>query len=134
MINTEAQRHREVLESDLTGTVIGAAIEVHRTLGPGLLESVYEECLCHELALRGIRFERQVELPLIYKDAVLNAALRIDIVVEGSVIVEVKAIEHVLPVHGAQLLSYMRLSHTRVGLLLNFNSKTMKDGITRRVI
>jgi GxxExxY protein len=123
-----------MLEEDLTQGIIGAAIEVHRALGPGLLESVYEECLCHELNLRGIAFERQVALPLTYKGVRLECGYRLDLVVEGKVVVEVKAADVLIPVYEAQLLSYLRLSGKRVGLLINFHAPVLKDGIIRRVL
>ena len=113
--------------------VIGAAIEVHRTLGPGLLESVYEQCLCHELAQRGIAFHQQLALPVRYKDVTLESGLRLDLVVEKQLIVELKAVEILLGVHEAQLLTYLRLSGIRRGLLLNFNVFLMRDGIRRMV-
>ena len=119
---------------DITEGIIGAAIEVHRALGPGLLESAYEESLCHELNLRGLEFKRQVPLPLAYKGVKLNCGYRLDIVVEDEVIVEVKAVEKPLPLYEAQLLTYLRLSGKRVGLLLNFNVAVLKDGIVRRIL
>jgi len=122
-----------VLE-DLTGAVCAAAIEVHKHLGPGLLESAYEECLCYEFSHRGVSFQRQQPLPVKYKKALLNCSFKIDLVVEDQVILELKSVESILPVHEAQLLTYMKLSNKRVGLLLNFNVKLMKDGILRRVI
>lgn len=126
---------RAMLEfSALTEEIIGAAIEVHRFLGPGLLESVYEECMCHELRLRGLEFERQVGLPVRYKGVPLDASLRMDLVVERLVVVELKSIEKILPVHEAQLLTYLRLSGFKVGLLLNFNVALMKDGVLRRAL
>ena len=118
----------------VTEAIIGAAIEVHRHLGPGLLESAYERCLRHELAQRGLSFEYQVKLPVRYKGLELDSGYRMDLVVEGVVVVEVKAIEAVLPVHEAQLMTYLRLSGKRVGLLINFNVPTLKEGILRRVI
>jgi GxxExxY protein len=123
-----------LLERSITERVIGAAMEVHRALGPGLLESTYEECLCHELSLRGLSFERQVALPVVYKAITLECGYRLDVVVENVVILELKAIEQTLPVHEAQLLTYLRLSGKRVGLLINFNVPALKDGITRRVL
>lgn len=114
--------------------VIGAAIEVHRNLGPGLLESAYEVCLARELAGRGVEFQRQVELPVVYKGERLDAGFRIDLLVADVIVVELKAIEKVLPVHEAQLLTYLRLSNKRVGLLINFNVPLLKDGIVRRVL
>ena len=119
---------------DGTNEVIGAAIEVHRNLGPGLLESVYEACLCRELTCRGISHTRQVALPVTYKGEAVDAQLRLDIVVETRVIVEVKSVEQILPIHIAQLLTYLRLSGMKVGLLLNFNVLRMTDGIRRVVI
>lgn len=118
----------------MTEKVIGAAIEVHRNLGPGLLESAYEQCLCHELSLRGIRFQYQIELPVRYKGTLLKCGYRIDFMVEGSIVVELMAVEKVLPVHEAQLLTYLRLTGKKVGLLINFNVPALKDGIVRRVL
>ena len=118
----------------LTGEIIGAAIEVHRALGPGLLESAYEECLCHELALRGIVFRRQVPLPLAYKGIQLDCGYRLDLLVEDTVVVEVKAVQEVLPLHEAQLLTYLRLGGWKVGLLLNFNVPVLRRGIRRLVL
>ena len=119
---------------DLTRSIIGAAIDVHRALGPGLLESAYEECLCRELALRKVRFERQRQLPVSYKGVRLDCGYRIDIVVEEAVVVELKSVETILPIHEAQLLTYMRLGAYTVGLLINFNVPTLKDGVVRRVL
>ena len=121
-------------EEKTTEAIIGAAIEVHRTLGPGLLEAVYEECLCHELHLRGLSFQRQLDLPIAYKSVTLQSGLRLDLVVADAVVVEVKAVESLLPIHEAQLLTYMRLSRKRVGLLINFGAPVLKDGIVRRVL
>lgn len=117
----------------LTGTIIGAAIRVHRELGPGLLESAYEACLAYELAQAGLAVERQVALPLVYKEVKLDCGYRLDMLVEKSVIVEVKAVDGVLPIHEAQVISYLKLSGCRVGLLVNFNVKVLKDGIRRFV-
>jgi GxxExxY protein len=131
----EISKHRESLERDSrTEPIIGAAIEVHKQLGPGLLESTYEECLCHEFQWRRIRFQRQVELPVIYKGLKLDCGYRIDLVVDETVVVELKAVEQLLPVHEAQLLTYLRLARKPVGLLANFNVPLLKDGIRRRVI
>ncbi len=122
------------LQADpLSGKVIGAAIEVHRQLGPGLLESAYEECLCWELTQAGLAIARQVALPVTYKDVKLDAGYRLDVVVEGSLVLEIKSVETILPLHKAQLLTYLRLSGIRTGLLLNFNSTVLKDGIVRLV-
>jgi GxxExxY protein len=119
-------------ENDLlTERVIGFAIEVHRQLGPGLLESAYEECLCFELGRAAIAFRRQVSLPVVYKSVRLDCGYRLDIVVEHQVVIELKTVERLLPVHEAQMLTYMKLSGLCVGLLLNFNTPTLKDGLRR---
>jgi GxxExxY protein len=117
-----------------THDIIAAAIEVHRALGPGLLESVYEECLCRELELRGIPFRKQVPIPIIYKGVHAECGYRIDILVREEVVIEVKAVEAIHPVHEAQLLTYMRLADKHVGLLINFCVPVLKDGIVRRVL
>jgi len=111
--------------------VIGAAIEVHRALGPGLLESAYEECLCRELFLRKMPLKRQVALPIEYKGAKLDCGYRLDIVVDEQLIVELKACEDLLPIHEAQLLTYLKLTGVKYGLLINFNMPVLKDGIKR---
>jgi GxxExxY protein len=116
---------------DPTNRIIGLAIKVHRKLGPGLLESVYEECLCWELAHDGLAFRRQVPLPVIYEDVRLKCAYCADIIVEQSVILELKSVERILPVHEAQMLTYLRLSGCEIGLLMNFNSVMLKDGLRR---
>ncbi len=118
----------------ITEGVIGAAIAVHRALGPGLLESAYQECLCQELALRGIPFEREVPLPLEYKGIHCECGYRLDILVAGAVVVEVKAIEAIAPIREAQLLTYLRLGGWSVGLLMNFNVVVLRDGIRRKVL
>ncbi len=118
----------------LTSRVIGLAKEVHRALGPGLLESAYEECLCYELTSHGIRFSRQVPLPVIYKSVHLDCAYRIDLVIEDLLIVELKTVERIQPVHEAQLLTSLRLSGTTTGLILNFHVPVLKDGIRRLVL
>jgi GxxExxY protein len=123
-----------LLQEQLTEQIIGSAIEVHRELGPGLLESAYEECFCHELHLRKLNFQRQVDLPVAYKNLKLDCGYRLDVIVENLVVVELKSIEHVLPVHHAQLLTYLRLSGKKVGLLINFNASVLKNGIVRRVL
>jgi GxxExxY protein len=123
----------ERLENDISGKIIGAAIEVHRKLGPGLLESAYEECLCCEMALRGIKFERQVPLPLNYKGVDLDCGYRLDLLVEDKVIVELKSIEVLEPIHDAQLLTYLKLRNARLGLIINFNVMMLKDGVRRLV-
>src|SRR5712691_8673331 len=147
---TETQRHRgtedsqrkakaeeggEMVEQDpVTAAVIGAAIEVHRFLGPGLLESAYELCLCHELGLRGIEHCRQIKLPLVYKGLRLKEGYRIDVLLPDKLIVEVKAVDAIAPVHEAQLLTYLRLSGIRTGLILNFDAPVLKSGIKRMII
>ncbi|HVX83670.1 MAG TPA: GxxExxY protein [Phycisphaerae bacterium] len=118
----------------LTEQVIGAAMEVHRELGPGFLEKVYEEALCMELELRGLGWERQVAVPLKYKGRQLRRKHRVDVMVEGVLVVEIKAVEKVVWVHECQLVSYLKAGEKRVGLLLNFNVPLMKDGIHRRVM
>ncbi len=118
---------------ELTESIIGAAIEVHRVLGPGPMESAYEECLCRELSLRGHTFLRQVPLPVSYKNVKLDCGYRVDIVVEDAVVLELKAVEKTTPVHEAQLLTYLKLSGKKVGLLINFNVPVLKNGILRRV-
>ena len=117
----------------ITEQIIGSCIEIHRALGPGLLESAYEECLCHELALADLSFERQKALPVVYKDIKLACGYRIDLVVEGAVIVEVKSVERLLPVHEAQLLTYLKLTGVTVGLLVNFHVPALRDGLKRMV-
>jgi GxxExxY protein len=117
----------------LTHRIIGAAIEVHRVLGPGLLESAYEECLCRELALCDLPFERQVPLPVVYKGTHLDCGYRMDIVVARSVVLEIKSVDGLAPIHDAQLLTYLKLSGLRTGLLLNFNVTVLKDGMKRLV-
>lgn len=117
----------------ITESIIGAAIEVHRALGPGLLESAYEACLAFELAQRGLQVEQQKPLPVVYQGVRLNCGYRLDLFVEEAVIVEVKAVERLMAIHQAQLLSYLKLSGCKVGLLLNFNVRVLKDGIHRVV-
>ncbi|HWR13856.1 MAG TPA: GxxExxY protein [Terriglobales bacterium] len=125
--------HSPGVFAESTRPIIGAAIEVHRQLGPGLMESAYETCLCHELQSRGIGFERQVDIPVEYKGIKLECGYRADLLV-GDVIVELKAVEALLPVNEAQLMTYMRLLNKKVGLLINFNVPVLKDGIRRRVL
>jgi GxxExxY protein len=120
-------------EDRITDKIIGAAIEVHRVLGPGLLESAYEECLCYELSQRELKFERQVPLPVAYKGIKLACGYKMDLLVDDLVVVELKTVESLLQVHSAQLLSYLRLSGKPVGLLINFNSPTIKSGLKRIV-
>ena len=131
----ETEARSKLLHEELTEKIIGAAIEVHRALGPGLLESAYEECLCHEFHLRGICFERQRPLPVEYKGVKLDCGYRLDLIVENKVILEIKCVEHVLPVHEAQLLTYLKMTGMRVGLILNFNIATLvRGGVVRKVL
>lgn len=118
---------------ELTEKLIGAAIEVHRAIGPGLLESAYEECLAHELQLRSLNFERQVPLPVAYKGVTLNCGYRLDFLVEKAIVLELKAIDALQPIHEAQLLTYLKLGRWSVGLLINFNVPVLKTGIKRLV-
>ncbi|MBI3319201.1 MAG: GxxExxY protein [Candidatus Omnitrophica bacterium] len=118
----------------LTEQIIGGAIEVHKALGPGLLESAYEECLCKELDLRGIPFERHWPLPVEYKGARLDCGYRLDLLVESAVVVEIKAVAAIEPIHEAQLLTYLKLGGWKLGLLINFNVPVLKDGIRRRIL
>ena len=120
--------------AQLTSAIIGAAIDVHRLLGPGLLESAYEECLEREFMLRGIPFERQKAMPVVYKDVKLECGYRIDFVVGGSIVVELKVVENLAPIHGAIVLTYLRLSGCKIGLLINFNEVVLKNGIRRFVL
>ena len=119
---------------DLTHRIIGLAMRVHTRLGPGLLESAYEHCLCHEFNRNGLPYARQVDLPLDYDGIHLDCGYRADLIVDDQVILELKSIEHILPVHEAQLLTYLRLSGCHIGLLFNFNTLSLKDGIRRRVL
>lgn len=120
--------------NSLTEIIIGSAIEVHRALGPGLLESAYEQCLCHELSLRKNPFERQLQLPVKYKGILLDCGYRIDLLVDKLVVVELKAIDRLAPVHDAQLLTHLRLGGWQAGLLINFNVELLVDGIRRKVM
>ncbi len=125
-------KEQEHLDS-LTETIIGAAIRVHRALGPGLLESAYEACLASEVAQRGLKVERQRPLPVVYRAVALECGYRVDLMVEDAVIVEVKAVDRLMPIHEAHLPSYLKLSGSKVGLLINFNVKVLKKGL-RRVV
>lgn len=120
--------------NEITEAIIGGAIEVHRALGPGLLESAYEECLARELDLRHIPFERQKPLPLTYKGATLDCGYRVDFLVAGEIVVEVKAVDALIPIHEAQLLTYLKLGGWKVGLLVNFHAPLLKKGIKRIVL
>lgn len=119
---------------DLTREIIGAAIEVHKIVGPGLLEGVYEECLCHELELRKLSFDRQLMVPINYKSVALDCGYRLDVVVENTVILELKSVERIHPIFEAQLLTYMRLLQKPVGLFINFNVPILRSGIVRKVL
>jgi GxxExxY protein len=131
-LTTESTEHTEKEEQNsLTGKIIGAAIEIHRALGPGLLESAYEACLIYELRLRKLKVEPQKSMPVFYKDVMLDCGYRVDIVVEDRVIVEIKSVSSLAPIHEAQLLSYLKLSNCKIGLLINFNVRVLKEGICR---
>ena len=123
-----------MLHENITERIIAAAIEVHRELGPGLLESVYSECLAHEMKAAGLKFEKEKDLPVRYKDVFIDCFFRMDFVVEDKIILEMKPVEKILKVHEAQLLTYMKLSNIRVGLLMNFNSEILKNGIKRFIL
>ena len=131
---TETRSSERLLSESLTEQIIGAAIEVHRELGPGLLESVYQECMCQELRLRGIPFRCQIELPVTYKGIQTGGKYRIDLIVADEVLVELKSVERILGVHEAQLLTYLKLTGKRVGLLINFNVAVLHRGVLRRVL
>ena len=119
---------------DLTGRIIGLAMQVHRHLGPGLLEQVYHQCLCFELSGADIPFDQQVPLPIRYRDIEIEGGYKADIVVAGEVILELKSVDQILPLHEAQLLTYLRISSCRIGLLINFNTASLTEGIRRRVL
>jgi len=123
-----------MLHENITERIIAAAIEVHRELVPGLLESVYSECLAHEMKAAGLKFEKEKDLPVRYKDVFIDCFFRMDFVVEDKIILEMKSVEKILKVHEAQLLTYMKLSNIRVGLLMNFNSEILKNGIKRFIL
>ena len=129
-INIDIRAKSDILSKQ----IIGAAIEVHKALGPGLLESAYQACLCHELALRGIPFEAQVPLPLVYKGVSVDCGYRLDLLVEGLVVVEIKSVNCLEPIHEAQILTYLRLTGLWLGLLINFNVPMLKQGIKRKVL
>ncbi len=121
-------------DNELTHEIIGAAIEVHKNLGPGLLESTYEECLCHELSQRGIPFERQKPVPVVYKGVKLDCGYRLDLLVADRVILELKSVEALAPIHDSIMITYLKLSEHRIGLLMNFNVQILKEGIKRLVV
>ena len=120
--------------NSLTGSIIGAAIEVHRALGPGLLEAVYEECLCYELAQKKIGFQRQYRLPVRYKDVYMECGYRIDLLVEDRIVLELKAVDRITALHEAQLLSYLKSGNWNIGFLINFNVPMLKQGVKRKVL
>lgn len=124
----------ELLHKELTGKIVESAITVHKSLGPGLLESAYEECLHYELITNGLSLLKQVPMPLVYKEKKLDIGYRIDLLVEEKVIIEVKSVDALIPVHMAQLMTYLKLSGCRIGLLINFNVTFLKDGIKRVII
>jgi GxxExxY protein len=134
-VNFLTTEHTEITEkedpSSLTGKIIGAAIEIHRALGPGLLESAYEACLLYELRLRKLKVEPQKAMPVFYKDVMLDCGYRVDLVVEDQVIVEIKSVSSLAPIHEAQLLSCLKLSNCKIGLLINFNVRILKESIRR---
>jgi GxxExxY protein len=123
-----------MIESDLTAQIIGSAIEVHKHWGPGLYEEIYERSLYHELRLRDVQFESQVKLPLVYKGERVGDDLRLDLIVEEKVVVELKSVKALEPIHEAQLLTYMKLTGSKIGLLINFNVPVLKQGIKRMVL
>ena len=132
MLTTEDTESTEVFENNsLTDAIIGAAITVHRELGPGLLESVYEKCLALELTKSGLQTTSQKEIPLTYKGLALESGFRADLIIENKVLVELKSVDQILPVHTAQVLTYLKLSNLRTGLLINFNVQLLKNGIKR---
>src|ERR1700722_1362158 len=132
LVHPSVSEETDNREADpLTGNIIGAAIDVHRALGPGLLESAYEACLIYELRLRKIKLESQKAMPVFYKDVMLDCGYRADLVVEDQVIVEIKSVASILSIHEAQLLSYLKQSDCKYGLLINFNVKLLKEGIRR---
>jgi len=134
MIHHRGTEDTEMEINKITEEIIGAAIEVHKALGPGLLESAYEECLCRELILRKISFERQQPLPVEYKGMKLDCGYQLDLLVADEVVVEIKAVETIQPIHDAQLLTYLKLGDWKLGLLINFNVPVLKDGIHRRIL
>ena len=131
---TGIRKEDGLLLQAVTDQILGAGIEVHKALGPGLLESAYEQCLCHELTLRNVQFARQVAVPVRYKGIELDCGYRVDLLVEDWVVVELKAVDRLMPIHEAQLLTYLRLSEKRVGLLMNFNVSALRHGVVRRVL
>lgn len=121
-------------ENKITQELMDCFLRIHKIMGPGLLESIYEECLCHEMTRRNLAFERQKELPLTYDGTPLNTSLRLDIVVENTIIIEVKSVDTLMPVHEAQLLTYLKMAQMKIGLLVNFNVPLIKHGVKRFVL
>ena len=121
-------------DNEITHEIIGAAIEVHKLLGPGLLESAYEACLCHEFAIRKISFQKQKPIPLVYKEIKLDCGFRLDLLVEKRIVVELKSVDALAPIHEAIMLTYLRLSGHKLGLLINFNISILKEGIRRFIM
>lgn len=134
MNHEDHKEHGEVIFNELSASIIGCAITVHKQLGPGLLESAYETCLAYELEQQGLFVERQKPMPLKYKTIDMDCGYRLDLVINKQVILEIKAVEQLMPIHDAQLLTYMRLAECRLGLLINFNERLLKNGIRRFVI
>jgi GxxExxY protein len=134
MSESEFAAKSKLRYEELTEQIIGAAIEVHRAIGPGVFEAIYEECLCRELSLRGLKFERQLFVPVVYKGIKLESKYRLDVLVEDTVILELKTVDRILPIHEAQLLTYLRLLAKPVGLIINFNVPALRHGIVRRVL
>ena len=124
----------EYPHSRLTYDIIGAAMEVHRALGPGMFESTYSRCLEHELTLRGMSIERERPIPISYKSLTLENAFRADLIVDGKILIEVKAVESILPIHAAQTLTYLRLAGLQIGLIINFHAATLREGIKRLIV
>ena len=134
MLSVSSVVNIPMTDNELTHEIIGSAIEVHKNLGPGLLESTYEECLCHELSQRGIPFERQKPIPVVYKGVKLDCGYRLDLLVAGRIILELKSVEALAPIHDSIMITYLKLSGHRIGLLMNFNVQTLKEGIKRLVV
>ncbi len=131
---TQGEEEAKLVHGGLTDQILSAAFTVHTALGPGLLESVYKQCLCHELSEKGLTYDRQIEIPILYKDVSLQCGLRVDLIVDGKVLLELKSVDEIHPIHEAQLLTYLRLTHITVGLLLNFNVTAPRHGIAGRVL
>lgn len=131
---TEAQRHGDFSLNEISGNVVDCAFRVHKNLGPGLLESIYEDALCYEFKKRGIQHERQKALKVPYDDTFLDTLFRLDLIVEGKIVVELKCVDKLSPVHEAQILTYLKITKLKLGLLFNFNTPLIKDGIRRIIL